>query len=287
MQHIGYYKYDIYPNQKLKIPFKVFNLSNRKIKVNNYINDGYDKNNGHIGYDKDNPSGVLNSKQNRISSMIIGENEKKMIISPHKSQSDYFIIKVPGKVANGSILGGIISTSDNGVNSTSNISVKNNIQYSTSIVLNNNANLSDVNKIFLAGFHYDHSNIKMLIHNDQNLIVHGYKISFNLYRYNKLVGSNINNSYSLAPNSIGEYNFNFMKNKPGHYKLLIKITDEKNNSKFFTKEFNLNHQNKDINFYSKYTFRFSLSLLIIIIFCISILGLFIIIIIYIFKIINI
>lgn len=227
LKKIGYFKYEIHPNQTIKLPFVVSNNSGHDIKISNMINDAYSSSNGNISYDKRKAPGLLIPEQKRLSSMVVGNKRIVLKLKPHTSKKLHFTIKTPKKLWNGNLLGGINSTSDSYID---NGNVRNKINYSTTILLNHKAKQPNLDKINLIKVESLKNNLNILFHNAQKYLIHNYKIDIKLKKNGKLIASKKNPNYGLVPNSIGNYNLSLFNVKSGTYQLIIKLTDNHNHS---------------------------------------------------------
>ncbi|KRM68161.1 hypothetical protein FD06_GL001375 [Apilactobacillus ozensis DSM 23829 = JCM 17196] len=229
-----YYKYK--SNQVLDVPFNAQNNTSKKIVVNTCLNDGYSDNNGYINYNLYNATSKLTRTVPKISDMVIGNRKITMTLNPYTSQKGNFKIKMPDtmKDFHGILLGGINSTSDYYIDSNKS-NVRNTIQYSTSILINNHAPKTDVKHLSLKNFVSDGNLNVLTIFNNQSNIINGYKISISLYHFNRKVFNLNSENYSLAPNSFGKYNFNTDNLKTGQYRLVVKLVDWDGNYKVIKK----------------------------------------------------
>ncbi|UQS84676.1 DUF916 and DUF3324 domain-containing protein [Apilactobacillus apisilvae] len=249
MQKIGYFKYNVKPNEILKLPIILANFSNQDTTITSYLNDGYSNDNGNIGYDLFKPFGLLKDSVPRLSNITLRHRFNKVNLKPNEMKKTSFTIKVPDKPFQGSILGGITSISNKNITESGNPSIKNRLQYSTTVLLNQNAPVDNIKKINLLSVDAKNNNLQIKMHNDQPSIVHNYKISVQVRKENKIYARKNSNRYSLAPNSIGNYDVDLFNLKPNIYKVIVKVTNNKGQSEEFDKNVLINNAYQSLSVY--------------------------------------
>lgn len=255
----GYFDYKVNSNQKIKLWFQVNNNSNQTILVKNSLNDGFSDDNGRISYSQNRPNGLLKSKTPRLSSMVIGNRIKYVQLKPHTSKKVFFEVKTPEKKFNGDVLGGIHSSLCSYDSSSSNKSIYNVINYSTTVLLKSNDELADVSKLKMSGNDVSNKQINFAISNKQSKVLYGYKILVELINNKKITLKNDGSNYSLAPDSIGKYKINLFNINPGAYDLRVKVYNGKY-SKYFNKTVFVKNKYQILGTYDKknnsYKFRY-------------------------------
>lgn len=238
-------------NNVVKLPFVVSNNSDRSINVISYFNDGYSSNNGIIKYDGENPKTILKSSNPKMTSLVLGSRKIITHLKSHTSKEEHFTIKQPNNIFYGTILGGInsvINREDDNTHEKG--SVKNIINYSSSVLINGEKKENNLKGIKLVDAYAKDQNLNFDILNHQSGLINGYYLIIKLLNNkSKNVMTKKNNHYSLAPSSIGKYKLPIINVKSGKYTLLIQIQSPSGEQVSFKKNIVINSSYQNLTLY--------------------------------------
>ncbi|MCK8607130.1 WxL protein peptidoglycan domain-containing protein [Apilactobacillus ozensis] len=233
LQNKGYFDYKVHRNQKIKLWIEVNNDSDKTIVVKNSLNDGFNDENGIISYSSDYNSSTLSRSKLRLSSMVVGKSIKYSKLLPHSSSRVFFRIQIPKKYFKGDVIGGINSFICNQSKYfNANSSVKNLVNYSTTVLLRHKVLKSSLKNIHLNDAKVKNNMLNICMLNLQSKVFYGYNISVQLIKNNKVILKRTS-KYSMVPMSFGYYKIFLFNVNPGKYKLKVTVYDKHHKEYFY------------------------------------------------------